>query len=245
MNFSFNIYCFKIGFMDVTQLLFTRGLKITIRDKIDKYGFAVVEELYPEKILSEIVQDLGSLWDGIENFAVQLITPVDKAASKPNTYNGTYGYGMFPLHTALSQNRYPPRFIALRCKVGVPKVATLLLDGNVVLDRCGKSMLSGALVHPIDSYFGRVPLLNVFQKRYELELLRWDPLYLKPANKYGEKVCKTVSDVIANENPVSIYLSNVGDTLIVDNWRMLHGRSSIPKGGNVRETERIYLESIN
>ncbi|TIW05266.1 MAG: TauD/TfdA family dioxygenase, partial [Mesorhizobium sp.] len=36
-----------------------------------------------------------------------------------------------------------------------------------------------------------------------------------------------------------------GDTLIIDNWRMLHARSPIITGTEDRAIERIYLERLH
>jgi alpha-ketoglutarate-dependent taurine dioxygenase len=42
----------------------------------------------------------------------------------------------------------------------------------------------------------------------------------------------------------SCALARAGDTLLIDNWRMLHARSSIPLGREDRIIERVYLEGL-
>lgn len=39
-------------------------------------------------------------------------------------------------------------------------------------------------------------------------------------------------------------LKNPGDTLIIDNWTTLHGRSEVEKSSNDRVIERVYLREI-
>ena len=37
----------------------------------------------------------------------------------------------------------------------------------------------------------------------------------------------------------------LGDTVILDNWRMLHGRSAVPEKYSDRMLQRAYLEELN
>ena len=34
------------------------------------------------------------------------------------------------------------------------------------------------------------------------------------------------------------------DTIVVDNWRMLHGRSQVPQAGATRQIERVYFSEV-
>nr|WP_281066390.1 TauD/TfdA family dioxygenase [Xanthobacter flavus] len=43
---------------------------------------------------------------------------------------------------------------------------------------------------------------------------------------------------------MSIALAHPGDTLIIDNWRMLHARSPIPPGREDRSIQRVYLGAL-
>ncbi|WP_189666890.1 TauD/TfdA family dioxygenase [Pseudomonas amygdali] len=43
---------------------------------------------------------------------------------------------------------------------------------------------------------------------------------------------------------MDVCLCNPGDTLIVDNWRMLHGRSAVPTSAMRRQLERIYISEL-
>ena len=75
----------------------------------------------------------------------------------------------------------------------------------------------------------------------ECGLLRWDDVYIQPASRTGEQAFVAISDQLRTTEPVTIHLINAGDTLIVDNWRMIHGRSPAahsapvsPAGGHAR-----------
>ena len=43
---------------------------------------------------------------------------------------------------------------------------------------------------------------------------------------------------------IAFTLTNPGDTLIVDNWRFLHGRSCVPAVDVNRRIERVYLSEL-
>nr|WP_292223483.1 TauD/TfdA family dioxygenase [Mesorhizobium sp.] len=40
-------------------------------------------------------------------------------------------------------------------------------------------------------------------------------------------------------------LAQTHDTLLIDNWRMLHARSPILPGRESRAIERVYLEALH
>jgi alpha-ketoglutarate-dependent taurine dioxygenase len=50
-----------------------------------------------------------------------------------------------------------------------------------------------------------------------------------------------VINALKETNITNVVLENTSDTLLIDNWRMLHGRSAIPDGGDGRIIERVYL----
>lgn len=216
------------------------------RDELKNNGFALLEKLDPEYFLDEIAEHLGRAWTGTKDAKSHLLMPHEKSASTPNTYSGNYGLGAFPLHTDLAHWRKPPRYLILRCKVAAPDVATTLLDGKTIVATCGETVLSRALVRPRRPIQGSIPLLRLYQPTEgKFGMLRWDQMFIKPSSKNGTLGFNLVMDVIAREQVDNVYFNDPGDTLIIDNWRMLHGRSSVPKGSEGRVIERIYLEELN
>jgi len=220
--------------------------QVDIQDELNKNGFVLLERLESERGLTEIACRIGKSWSGVKDANVHTISPKEQSASTPNTYSGNYGLEAFPLHTDLSHWRNPPRYLALRCKVGVPDVATLLLDGQSIIEKYGKSILSKALVQPRRPVQGAMPLLRLYrQVEGTPGMLRWDSLFITPASGNGRWGNDLLKEAIASAKPFSLYLRKPGDTLVIDNWRMLHGRSSVPTGSEERIIERMYLEEIN
>jgi len=76
------------------------------------------------------------------------------------------------------------------------------------------------------------------------QLMRWDSIYLKPANEYAQAVFRQVEECITRTRPAVNILLNEGDTLLMDNWRVLHGRSPIENSASPRRIYRLYLSSL-
>lgn len=177
---------------------------------------------------------------------VQTLFPRELRAAPPNTYSGTFGLSEFPLHTDLAHWARPPRFLVLRCVRGTSQIATRVLDGRSLIERIGSEPLRMALVQP------RRPMRNGKQLLRLLErysggasfLLRWDSVYLQPASRAGDTVYAAVKDFLASVAPNDFYLNDPDDTLVLDNWRCLHGRSTSPVGFCERHINRVYLKRM-
>jgi hypothetical protein len=177
--------------------------------------------------------------------AIHSLIPVEKNKSTPNTYSGIYGLQQFPLHTDFAHWRYPPRYLMLRCVVGFADVPTLLIDGARLARDIGEILLSRALVQPRRPVQGTMPLLRLYQRSETTDsILRWDDVFIRPASKVGEIGMAAMREGIWRSGPISIALANAADTLVIDNWRVLHSRSRILPGRETRNLQRAYLERL-
>lgn len=216
----------------------------TYRDVLVENGFAFMPSFRPEATGAEAACCLGRIWQDGSKLVHQL-TPTETHQSMPNTYSGRYGFDRFPLHTDLAHHRRPPHYLMLRSKRGYADVATHLIDGLHLVRALGSSLLSRALVQPRRPRSGERPLMSFFQPHHgEWGMLRWDEIYIQPASGAGEQAFAAITRYIAATIPISVYLTGPGDTLIVDNWRMIHGRSAVPPHCTDRTIERAYLEEL-
>lgn len=215
-------------------------------EDIANCGFAVVPGHMPGVSTVVAVSDFGHM-DVVEGLApVQTLVPKNWTTSPPNTYSGNFGLGEFPLHTDLAHWALPPRYLVLRCVSGVEAVPTWILDGKTLLGKFGLTKLRRVLVQP------RRPMRNGKQLLTLCEpglspgswRLRWDSIYLRPANAEASRVFADVLDYLGGVPVQEISLICPGDTLIVDNWRSLHGRGSAAPTATGRKIERVYLRSI-
>ena len=75
-------------------------------------------------------------------------------------------------------------------------------------------------------------------------LFRWDSLYLRAANKAAVEALDRIMQMLKTATPSEFLLRNRGDTLVIDNWRMLHGRSPVGTDSISRDIKRAYLSEL-
>ncbi len=222
------------------------GSPTSANEALRRHGYAFFPGLWPAASGEDVANLLGTLWNRRNLPHIHRITPLPRHLAGPNTYSGLYGLHGFPFHSDLAHWRFPPRFIMLRCVVGFPEVPTLLLDGTDLIASVGSNSLTRSLVRPRSPHRGKLPLLQLYhQLQYGENLFRWDEIFLQPASKAGHHGSMLLKNAIASSVQINISLSAAGDTLLIDNWRMLHSRSPIPVGYESRVLERAYLESVS
>lgn len=214
-----------------------------MKEKTLAHGYTFVEALDPGRDSISVALEIGKVMTPWEGRLVQLLTP--KPFATPNTYSGIYGLDRFPFHTDLAHWHQPPRYLMLRCVKGYWDVPTLLLDRTPLIKRVTLDVLARAVVKPRRPQRGAVPLLRLYETTEIGNRLRWDEKFLEPASKVGELAFQLMTECIAQAEPQSVSLQRPGDTILIDNWRVLHARSPILPGREDRTIERIYLESLN
>jgi L-asparagine oxygenase len=210
-------------------------------------GYAFIPSHQPELPTVEAVSLLGTPLTLIGFSTVQELRPHEASEAAPNTYSGNFGVGQFPMHTDLAHWAVPPRYLVLRCIQGATEVATGVIDGNALIEKFGSTLLRRTLVQP------RRPLANGKQLLRLMDrfdhcgepVLRWDSIYLRPATAESETAFMLVSKQIASMVRVDLVLLAPGDTLVVDNWRMIHSRTPIPVTGANRHIDRVYVGALH
>ncbi len=220
-------------------------IETVVRNAVLKAGYFMLSGYCPERSTVSIISTFGSITRVAGLQDVQVLTPREQAEATPNVYSGNFGHDSFPLHTDLAHWFRPPRYFALRCVVGGKGVSTTLLDGRDLISGIGELALRRALVHPRRPVAGFRPLLRLLDQRTGELCLRWDSLFVRPATPISAETCAEVMRYLAASAPHEVTLLRPGDTLVVDNWRMLHGRSTIPPGSVDRRIERVYLGGLS
>lgn len=214
----------------------------SLKEGVARDGYAFVRDYCPGADALAVANALGRPLEPWEGGTVQDLVP--RSIATPNTYSGSYGLGCFPFHTDLAHWRIPPRYLLLRCVTGYADVPTLLLDGKSIFDAVTLDILTRAIFKPRRPRNGALALLRLCEPTSDGYCFRWDELFLKPASKIGELASQRIKEQLDKCEPLKIALARVGDTLLIDNWRMLHARSPIPAERENRKIQRIYLESL-
>lgn len=213
-----------------------------VKEDIARDGYVFVRDYYPEADALSVADILGQPLEPWVGGTVQDLIP--RATSTPNTYSGSYGLGCFPFHTDLAHWRIPPRYLLLRCVTGYADIPTLLLDGKLIFDAVTLDILTRAIFKQRRPRNGTIELRRLCEPTSDGYCLRWDELFLKPASKIGDLASHHVKAQLDKCDPLKIALAQVGDILLIDNWRMLHARSPIPADRENRKIQRIYLENL-
>lgn len=223
------------------------GCPTTTREQLVAEGYVFLPQFVPELPPRAAVDLLGCI-DAVEGLAdIQLLTPRTDTASPPNTYSGNFGTGEFPLHTDLAHWAVPPRYIALRCLTGTSSVTTSVLDSLGVVQSVGKEALRMAIVQPRRPLRNGKHLLRLLEKpdAANSDRIRWDAIFLKPSNAFAAATVADVREAILDAQPVQFVLREPGDTLVLDNWRVFHGRSPVSADELQRVVARAYLEVVH
>ena len=191
------------------------------------------------------VVDIGAILPGSGIPTVQSLKPRDQAAVSRHQYSGHYGFGEFPLHSDLAHWTIPPRYFLLRCVAGAEDVFTGVLPWAAILPSFGTGALQKAVFVGRKKRLGCSGLVRALWRHRLGDIFRWDSVFLKPLNNAAHELAALMRQTKWHEAAEQIPLCRPGDTVLIDNWRMLHGRSPVPVHSKFRLVERVYLSEIS
>jgi L-asparagine oxygenase len=197
-------------------------------EKMHQEGFALVE-WDPEESLEDLAKVLGLMLR-----EHRLLAPRE-TGGRPSL-SARHGLGAFPWHTDGAQRVRTPRWLLMRSH-GEPKTPTLLLDGTALATNGGiTAELAAAswLVQGTPPFYAPVIAPNG-------EALRWNPDLMSPRGSRGAVADKRWRLLLAAAE-ANRHQWRSGETLILDNWRLLHARPPITADDPERQLERIQCE---
>jgi hypothetical protein len=208
--------------------------------ELEQRGWMFLRTYRPDAPCAEVAASLGFAVESLDGSSVRTLRVHSREAAPPNTYGGIYGTSEIPFHTDLAHWSVPPRYAMLRCIRGDPNVYTEIVTSAHVVESVGKLALRRALAIPRRPFGGRRVLCRLYED-WDHGLFRWDRAFLTPATKDSSLVFAEVVDCLEMLRGDNFSLSSKGDTLIFDNWRVLHRRSEVSDPSKARELERAYL----
>ena len=192
------------------------------------------------------VSELGMIGDrlgirvaGRAGSLEEVIQPHGPDDAHPRSLSARYGLNALPFHTELSHRTRPCRYLLLGCiDPGSPAAATLLLDWKTLdFSREELHLLEDA---PVLVRSGRRSFYSTFLAPGGT-FLRYDSGCLEPVDERGRKALALVEDRIAGASSEAHHWRQ-GDILIIDNWRVLHGRSPSDLGSG-RRLARVLIDA--
>jgi len=213
-------------------------------------GFALMNAFLPEATTMDVASALGKVLD-IQGLlpssripTVQSLRPREASAVRDNQYSGVHGLGAFPLHTDLAHWAIPPRYFVLRCIVPAENVGTLVLPWSAVIPELGSIDMRKAVFTARKKRAGCSGLVRALSRHAGTDIRRWDSIFLRPLNQPAHALDHLLREERWTRAAKRIPLRQAGDTILVDNWRILHGRDRVPVESTGRLLERAYLSEL-
>lgn len=191
------------------------------------------------RALGQLGDRLGTRVPGRAGSLEEVIEPRAADDAHPRSLSARYGLGALPFHTELSHRTRPCRYILLGCiDPGSPAAATMLLDWRALgFSREELDLLEDA---PILVRTGRRSFYSTILSPGRA-FLRYDPGCLEALDERGRTALALIEDRIAGAQSEAHHWRR-GDILIIDNWRVLHGRSPSDRGSG-RRLARILIDA--
>lgn len=189
--------------------------------------------------LGRLGDRLGTRTAGRAGSLEEIIEPRSADEAHPRSISACYGLDGLPFHAELSHRTRPCRYLLLGCiDPGAPAAATMLLDWRTL----------GFSSEELDLLEGTPVLVRSGRRSFYSTILaagraflRYDPGCLEPVDQRGRTALALVKDRIAGA-PSEAHHWRQGDILIIDNWRILHGRSPSGRGCG-RRLARILVDA--
>lgn len=217
-------------------------ISVSQTDRLTRIGWvtATIPELLDlDKCLIEIAMTLGKP-KRLRNSGeiVQKLAPTLARNAHPNSLSARHSFASFPMHVDTAHWSSPCRYVILGCSnVGSGERRTRLLDFNSLsISESEKSLLYSTpfrVVNGRNSFYSSV----LSDQR---EFIRYDPGCMVPIFNSGNQVFEILSEERWN-NKIEEIEWQTGTLLIIDNWRMLHGRGLSLKEDSDRLLHRVLV----
>lgn len=213
------------------------------RAELSEKGWSLVEAAENTNFLS-IASELGrAIPSRLGGSLVDSLRPKSQENSPKACMSAIHGLGRFPFHTDGAYLRTPPRFIVMRLAVGaMSRRCTLLQDSSDL--RLSMEDL-GTLEHDVWIVTGpRRPFLSSILTtdwHRRTRIIRYDPCCMTLAHRGFVRSRRLIESALEHTEPARIAWT-AGWALIVDNWRILHGRDrSLVDDSATRCLERVWI----
>ena len=203
----------------------------------------------PKSSTINAARSLGAVFDmrarapHYRTAAVQELRPKTSSSYFSNRYHGNFGLDEYPAHSDLAHWSRPPRYLVLRSLIGFVNVSTHIYRTQDIEEFLSSNLIQDSVFIPRKNFGAAVPLSMKILRAGAFSI-RWDPLFIIPLNMSAKACAGILSTPEFRARRIEISLSEEGDTLLIDNWKTLHGRSAVPEDAKSRLIERVYLEEI-
>ena len=221
------------------QFIGSSNSRTSVHEELDCTGKALCRNVTLNEAWA-LAATLGHI-DQKSNFAQTVILSPSIRPRHSNTLSARYGHAELPHHTECAYWKSPPRYLGVWCEVaGTQQQATTFADVSEVwetLHKTQQSHPSGVLLTRGERSF-RTSVVDVTVPGGRL---RWDPHCLV----FDDPKWQRQANQILSRPRVQTHQWSAGDFLILNNWRVLHGRGSSKSPDYTRRLHRIIIKSLS
>jgi len=232
----------RIGDLNRSPVSDAIACALCIDDIVEKDGFqsfrtqATTEPELSTRLLS-LAGKLGSPIAGRGGRLLEPIVPRDEQSAQSRSLSKLHGLSTLPMHIDTAHYLRPARLLIIGCvKPGLSKTTTRLLDTRKL--EFTSDELALLISAPMLVRSGKRSFYSTILGR-DRSYFRYDPGCVEPVDKRGEEAL-AIMGLAISRSKVEDYEWYSGDILVIDNWRMFHGRTQAATDG--RFLLRISVE---
>ena len=203
-------------------------------------SFALGHDLnsLPDTVLN-VASALGTIATRRGRSPIEMLSPRCQTNARTSSLSRRFGTGAFPLHCDTAHWTIPCRYIVLACEVaGRVETPTLLLDTCNLPFSDEEVLVARSATFIVKN--GRNSFYASIIDR-DRRFLRIDPGCMEPVTEAGISAM-SLYQLERNRHRVISFAWKPGDVLIIDNWRVLHGRGNRVAADPRRRLVRAYVQ---
>lgn len=187
----------------------------------------------------ETARELGAVMKGRHSSYVERLESLAKDRAPASSLSAQFGRGEFPCHIDMAHLPVPCRYIVLGCGFAKERPAATLIQ-----------IVGGLRFSPdeMDCLRSGVFLVRNGRRSFFASVLggrrrffRWDPGCMLAKDEYARAAQAAIERELGAIDPVR-HQWRAGSILVLDNWKVLHGRESCHRDGAQRV---IYRSSVS
>ncbi len=204
--------------------------------ELNLVGWVALDERSRGVAALNFAQSIGTPLLSPTGVLVRELVPKESSEAVLGTFSHAYGKASFPLHTDTAFWPTPARYLVMRV-AGDTRRPTVVAPLPQPLDTAVASDIAASvwIARGVRPFYCSMK----FQANGKTGV-RYDPLTMQPANAAAARVMSGFRHWFDDTKVISVDWAITG-TLIIDNWRVLHGRGAQPPEEGRRVLERIYV----
>lgn len=209
-------------------------------ERLAAAGWLSVENVDGPSMMMDLAHTLGVPLTCPTGDMIKQLKVSSASDGRKGTLSAQFGISEFPLHTDTAFWSIPARFLMFRAS-GDTRRPTTLLPFQKLID---VGLLDTALMKrsvwivrtPSNAAYNRMRLRSTAAVGW-----RFDAQCMLPANGAAVVIRSAFQSLSGKEPWVASFNWSGRNALIVDNWKVLHGRGAQPINEGDRLLERIYV----